>query len=192
MTTGISELLAAASREAAPVVRGLRDDQLGAPTPCAEYTVGDLFNHLLHVVIGFQAVAARKEADFTTTPDYLEGDWRGRFGDETARLVEAWAAPGADEGAAGSMNLPARTLGSMVLLDLTVHAWDLARATGQSFTPDPASIGALAALVDEMAPTARQMKVFGDPLPVPDGASAFDALLAATGRDTGWRAPASA
>ncbi|HEV7932882.1 MAG TPA: TIGR03086 family metal-binding protein [Actinomadura sp.] len=186
MTTKISELLDAAAREAAPVVRGVGDDQLGERTPCADYTVRDLLNHLFHVVINFQALAARKDADFTTTPDYLSGDWRGRFADETARLVEAWAVPGADEGVSGAMNLPARTVGSLALVDLTVHAWDLARATGQDFTADAASVQALGALMDEMGPTARQMKVFGEPFPVPDEASAIDTLLAATGRDPRW------
>jgi uncharacterized protein (TIGR03086 family) len=186
MTTKISELLDATARRAVPVVRGVRDDQLGDPTPCAEYTVRDLLNHLLHVVIGFQALAARQEADFTTTPDYLSGDWRGRFEDETARLVEAWAVPGADEGVTGTMHLPARTVGSMVLLDLTVHIWDLARATGQDFTPDEASGPALEALVEKMGPTGRQRKVFAEPVPVPDGVSAFETLLAATGRDPRW------
>ncbi|MGP3985085.1 TIGR03086 family metal-binding protein [Streptomyces sp. KR80] len=186
MTTKISELLDAAAARAVPVVRGVRDAQLKDPTPCAEYTVHDLLNHLTHVVIGFQSLAAKKEADFTTTPDYLSGDWRGRFADEAARLAEAWAAPGADEGMTGTRNLPARTVGRMVLLDLTVHAWDLARATGQDFTPDAASMGAVGAFLDDMAPTARRMKVFGEPFPVPEGASAFEALLAATGRDPRW------
>jgi uncharacterized protein (TIGR03086 family) len=186
MTAKISEMLDAAAREAVPVVRGMGEDQLGKRTPCAEYTVRDLLNHLFHVVIGFQALAAKKDADFTTTPDYFSGDWRGRFADETVRLVEAWAAPGADEGVSGSMNFPARTVGNMVLLDLTVHAWDLARATGQDFTADAASVRALSALIEEMGPTPREMKVFGEPFPVPEGASAFDTLLAATGRDPQW------
>lgn len=189
MTTRISELLEEATRRAVPVVRGVRDDRLGDPTPCTEYTVRELLNHLIHVVIGFQALAARQEADFSVTPDYLDGDWRGRFAVETAKLVEAWSVPGADEGAAGSMNLPARTVGAMVLGDLTVHAWDLARATGQEYEPDPSSSGALAAMVEDMAPMARSMKVFGDPVPLPDGAPAFDHLLAATGRDPRWSPP---
>ncbi|MCM2578924.1 TIGR03086 family metal-binding protein [Streptomyces meridianus] len=187
MTTRISELLEEASGRAVPVVRAVPDDRLGEPTPCTEYTVGQLLDHLFHVVIGFQSLAARQQAEFTVTPHYLEGEWRGRFADETAKLVAAWAAPGADEGVAGSMNLPARTVGAMVLGDLTVHAWDLARATGQAYDPDPSSAGVIEAMVADMAPMARSMKVFGEPVPLPDDAPAFDRLLAATGRDPGWR-----
>jgi len=188
-TARISDLLAAAADRAVPVVRGIRDDQLHAPTPCAEFTVRDLLNHLFHVVIGFTARAARQDFDFGTTPDRLQAGWRDRFPQETARLVRAWAAPGAEEGTSGLMNMPAATLGRMVLLDLTVHSWDLARATGQEFTPDEAGVRDLGAHVVQTAPMARQWKVFGEPVPVPDGASPFARLLGLTGRDPDWQPP---
>ncbi|GHA96032.1 TIGR03086 family protein [Streptomyces chryseus] len=186
MTDKISDLLEAAAAHAEPVVRGVDDRQLGAATPCADYDVRDLLNHLFHVVVGFQALAAREEADFSHTPDYLAGEWRDRFAAETKLLVEAWAAPGAEEGTTGAMNLPARTVAAIVLLDLTVHVWDLARATGQDFAPDEEGVGALAALVARMGPTARQMQMFGDPFPAPQGATPFEELLASTGRNPHW------
>jgi uncharacterized protein (TIGR03086 family) len=168
------------------VVRGVADNQLEHPTPCVEYDVRNLLNHLFHVVVNFQALAAKQNADFTTTPDYLSGDWRDRFAMETTRLVEAWAVPGADEGITGMMNLPARTVGRMALLDLTVHSWDLARATGRDYVPNPASVRELGEFIVEMGPMARQMKVFGEPCPVPAGADEFALLLGATGRDPRW------
>lgn len=57
----------------------------------------------------------------------------------------------------------------MVLLDLTVHPWDLARATGPPFTPDAEGVGALEELVAGMGPTARTMGAFGEPVPVLEG-----------------------
>ncbi|WP_320783674.1 TIGR03086 family metal-binding protein [Streptomyces sp. CRN 30] len=181
----ISGLLAAASARAVPVVRGVTDDRLGDPTPCAEYTVRELVGHLTHVVVGFQAYAAKGQADFSVTPDHVGEDprWRERFAAEARKLAEAWAAPGAEEGTAGQLDLPARTLGHMALLDLLVHPWDLARATGQEYAPDPAVVDALVQVVERMAPMAREWKAFGDPAPVPDGATSFERLLATTGRD---------
>lgn len=192
MTTRTGELLAAARDRALPLVHALPDEALDVPTPCAEYDVRNLLNHLFHVVVGFQALAAREEANFSVTPDRLAayGDgWRARFEEETELLVGAWAVPGADEGVAGSMNLPARTVGAMALLDLTVHPWDLARATGLPYTPDAEGLRALEELVAAMGPTARKMGVFGEPTPMPAGASAFEALLAGTGRDPRWSRP---
>lgn len=191
MATKISELLAATVPGTLPVIRGVDDAQLDAPTPCAEYTVRDLLNHLFQVVVNFQALAARQPADFSSTPDRVTPGWRDRFTDETARLIEAWADPAALEGVSPGMGLPQPVVGGMVLLDLTVHAWDLARASGQEFTPDPAAVGELSALAEQLAPQARQMGVFGEAVPVPPDAGDFDRLLGLTGRNPQWT-PSSA
>ncbi|MEU0355515.1 TIGR03086 family metal-binding protein [Streptomyces cyaneofuscatus] len=190
MTQTIGALLEAAAGRALPVVRGIDDGQLGRRTPCAEYDVRALLNHLFLVVVNFQALAAREEADFGHQPEFVTGDWRARFGAETARLVEAWSVPGAEEGTTGQMGLPARTVGLMVLGDLTVHAWDLARATGAEFVPDPGVVEEVGPGLATLAPQAREMKVFGEPFPVGAGATAFERVLAVTGRDPGWSGPA--
>ncbi|MFF3547246.1 TIGR03086 family metal-binding protein [Streptomyces platensis] len=185
----ISTLLDAAAQAALPVLRAVRDDQLGWPTPCSEYDVRALLNHLFQVVVAFQTLAAKKDVDFSRTPDRLGeygAQWPDRFADETVRLVEAWAAPGAEDGLTGGMQLPARTVGAMVLLDLTVHAWDVARAIGRPYAPAAGCVTELRALAARMAPTARTMNVFAAPVPVPPGASDLDVLLAETGRDPHW------
>ncbi|MET9346763.1 TIGR03086 family metal-binding protein [Streptomyces termitum] len=180
----VSELLRLAADRAVPLVEGIDDADLGAPTPCAEYDVRALLNHLFAVVVNFQALAAKKDADFSEIPDRVAGaGWRAGFAAETGRLVEAWAEPGAEEGTSGAMGLPARMVGAMVLLDLTVHAWDLARATGRDFEPDPAVVAGLAGEVERMAPMAREAKVFGEAVTPPAGATPFERLLATTGRD---------
>ncbi|WP_069742090.1 TIGR03086 family metal-binding protein [Streptomyces sp. EN23] len=186
MTQTIGELLETAADRALPVVRGIDDGQLGGPTPCAEYDVRALLNHLFLVVVNFQALAAREDVDFGQEPEFVTGDWRGRFGDETARLVAAWSVPGVEEGTTGRMGLPARTVGLMVLGDLTVHAWDLARATGGDFVPERSVLDEVGPGLAAMAPQARQMRMFGEPFPVPESATAFERLLAVTGRDPGW------
>ncbi|MFF8809761.1 TIGR03086 family metal-binding protein [Streptomyces omiyaensis] len=184
----MGDLLRAAADRAVPLIAGTGEESLDAPTPCAEYDVRALLNHLFAVVVNFQALAAKEAADFSTTPDRLaEPGWREGFAVETGRLVEAWAAPGAEEGTSGAMGLPARTVGAMALLDLTVHAWDLARATGRAFEPAPEVVAGLVDEVERMAPMARRMNVFGEAVEPPAGAGAFERLLATTGRDPGER-----
>ncbi|MFF3733489.1 TIGR03086 family metal-binding protein [Streptomyces sp. NPDC002476] len=185
----ISELLEAAADRAVPVVDGIADTGLGDPTPCAEYDVRALINHLFQVVVDFQVLAAKGETDFGEVPEAVTGDWRARFREETAKLAAAWGAPGAEEGTTGQMGLPARTVGNMVLGDLTVHAWDLARATGQEFVPDESVLDEIGPALAALVPTGREMKVFGEPHPVPEGAGPFERVLALTGRDPGWTPP---
>lgn len=179
----ISDLLREAAARAVPVVRAIDESQFDAPTPCEQFSVRDLLNHLIHVTIGFQSLADKKPFDFGTTPDYLAGDWRDRFEAETKQLVEAWSDPSALDGVSPGMGLPQETVGNMILLDLTVHSWDLAQATGQEYQPHPDAVRSLHGLVEQMGPTARKMKVFGEPVPVPPDASDFERLLGATGRD---------
>lgn len=188
-TYGIGELLAMARERAVPVLRGIPDAALAAPTPCAEYDVKALVNHLFQVIVQFQRLAAKEASDFGETPDRVaeSPEWRERLVGEADRLVAAWSAPGAEEGTTGGMNMPARLVGSMALLDLTVHVWDLARATGQDYPgADEAVVAELAGAVAELAPTARKMGVFGEPVSAVEGASAFERLLAQTGRDPYW------
>ncbi|NSC20307.1 TIGR03086 family protein [Streptomyces albus subsp. chlorinus] len=186
MANALSPLIDSAARATDPVVRGVEDGQLTLPTPCAEYDVRALLNHLFHVVVGFQALAARGQADFSTTPDYLQGDWRDRFGEETVKLVEAWSAPDALEGVSQGMGLPQRTVAHMVMGDLVVHGWDLARATGQDYRPDQAALGEVRPAFQEMAPMARKAGAFGEEVPVASDATPFEKLLAGTGRDPHW------
>ncbi|WP_415949557.1 TIGR03086 family metal-binding protein [Streptomyces sp. KLOTTS4A1] len=139
MSNDISALLEAAGERVAVVLDGIDDGMLDAPTPCSEYDVRGLLNHLLHVTVQFQALAAKRTPDFTATPDYVadEPDWRGLFAKERAQLAAAWAAPGALEGATGLSGLPATTVARMILGDYVVHGWDLARATGRPYEPAP-------------------------------------------------------
>ncbi|MEU3610731.1 TIGR03086 family metal-binding protein [Streptomyces sp. NPDC006872] len=183
---GIGELLGLARERAVPVVRGIADATLAAPTPCAEYDVKALVNHVFQVLVQFQRLAAKEASDFGEAPDRVgeESDWRAGLLAEADRLVAAWSVPGAEEGTTGAMDMPARLVGSMALLDLTVHLWDLARATGQEYrAADDAVVAELAGAVAQLEPTARKMGVFGEPVAVAEGASEFERLLARTGRD---------
>ena len=76
----------------------------------------------------------------------------------------------------------------MVLLDLTVHGWDLAVATDQPYQPAPEATAELHGLVEQLGPTARKMGVFADPVPVPGTTPLPDlaSLLAHTGRNPSW------
>ncbi|MER7330731.1 MULTISPECIES: TIGR03086 family metal-binding protein [unclassified Micromonospora] len=186
MATQTSDLLAVAAPPTVAVVRGIADDQLDLPTPCREYAVRDLLNHLFEVVVNFQSLAAKRPVEWADKPDHLTDGWRDRFEAETRRLVDAWSDPSTLEGVSPGMGLPQATVGGMVLLDLTVHGWDLAVATGQPYRPAPETTAALHELVGQLGPQARKMGVFAEPVPGAADLPEFDRLLCHTGRDPGW------
>ncbi|MFD5554928.1 TIGR03086 family metal-binding protein [Streptomyces sp. NPDC127068] len=188
-------LLDASGRQAVDLVRTLPDASLTHRTPCADYDVRALVDHLFHVVVQFRELALKQPSDFSATPERVAvaADWREGFAAAVAELVGAWSLPGAEEGTTGALDMPARTVGCMALLDLTVHAWDLARALGVPYRPDPDGTGVVPVLeraVAELGPTARRMGMMGEPVAVPEGGGAFERLLAATGRDPRWAPPA--
>ncbi|WFE95842.1 TIGR03086 family metal-binding protein [Micromonospora sp. WMMD987] len=187
MPTKTSELLAAAVPPTVALVQGTGDDQLDLPTPCADYTVRGLVNHVYDVAVNFQRLAARQEADWSAKTDHVaEPGWRDRFAAEVAQLVVAWDDPASEEGVVPGMGLSRSTLGLMGVVDLVVHGWDLARATGQPYEPAPESVAAVRDFMAEMGPMGRQMGAFGPEVPIDADRSELDRLLGSTGRDPAW------
>ncbi|MFG1648883.1 TIGR03086 family metal-binding protein [Micromonospora sp. NPDC049275] len=190
MATQTSDLLAAAAPRTVDVVRGVADDQLDLPTPCRDYVVRDLLNHLFEVVVNFQDLAEKRPVEWAEKPDHLDDGWRDRFVVETDRLVAAWSDPSTLEGVSPGMGLPQTVVGGMALLDLIVHGWDLAVATGQPYRPAPEAVAELHALVEQLGPTARKMGVFADPpqppTPTKTRTPDLDRLLTQTGRTPTW------
>jgi uncharacterized protein (TIGR03086 family) len=82
---------------------------------------------------------------------------------------------------------PSDGVGALLLAEMVLHGWDVARATGQDFHCDGPALAAAAQAVDDNAELFRQYQGFAAPVPLPDGASAFDQLLAASGRDPAWK-----
>jgi uncharacterized protein (TIGR03086 family) len=187
MSTEISDLLDRAVPAVTGLVAGVRDEQLAQATPCAEFQVRDLLNHLFQVTRNFQLVADRKDVDWTLTPDALTGDWRQAFAGDARTMVTAWSHPQALDGVSPGMGLPQRTLGLMMVVDLVVHGWDLALATGQPYQADELLLPATAEFLDTMGDMGRKMGAFGPAVPAGPGAGRFGQLLALTGRDPGWQ-----
>lgn len=175
------------------LIRTIETDQLGAPTPCREYDVGQLVNHLLFWGPSLEG-AARKESIPPPEDDdrdivLTHGDWAVALEAQLERLVAAWSEPVAWEGTTtmGSpMELPAPMVGGMVLGELVVHGWDLARATGQQPQWAAEIIETTHQQMAEIAEQGRQMGVFGPEVPVPKTGSTLDRMLGLTGRDPQW------
>lgn len=85
--------------------------------------------------------------------------------------------------------MPAQVMGVVALDELVVHGWDLARATGQPFTADPASLReslGFAASMSEPGQEAGREGLYGPVVRVPDDAPDLDRLLGFAGRDPRW------
>lgn len=186
-------LVAMAAAPTVAIVGNIGPDQLTAPTPCREYDVKKLINHLLFWGPSLEG-AARKEsiappAASDEDVDLTDGDWKSKLQAQTNRLATAWSQPGAWEGTTrmgAPMDMPAAMIGGMVLGELVVHGWDLACATGQEPTWDDEVLAAVHQEVEKTAEQGRQMGIYAERVPVPDTASVLDRILGLTGRDPTW------
>ncbi|NUT52153.1 MAG: TIGR03086 family protein [Saccharothrix sp.] len=184
------KLIDEAVSTALEVAGNIGPDQLGAPTPCAEFDVRKLLNHLLFWGPSLNA-AGRKEsvpppAADEADVDLTAGDWAADLAAQLADRVDAWREPSAWTGVTslGSPHeLPAPMIGAMVLAETVVHTWDLAKATGQQPSWDTGLLEFIHADLVQSASTGREMGLFGPEVPVPADAPLIDRIVGLTGRN---------
>jgi uncharacterized protein (TIGR03086 family) len=183
------------TRRLGALVEAVGDGDLDAPTPCPEYAVGDLLDHIGGLAVAF-AEAARKEhgTNATQAPPgnraRLGADWRTRIPADLETLGQAWQDPAAWEGMAtiAAMEMPASAVGAVALDEVVTHAWDLARALGQPFDADADAIAGAMDFVGPISePGAPRPPIFGPVVEVDADASPMARFVALTGRDPGWQ-----
>ncbi len=162
------------------VIARVRPDQHDDATPCAEWTVRELLEHMIGVVAGLGAAAAGSER----SPFVLGADPAAQFRDAAAATLAAWRTEGVldrvVDGGAGPM--PGRVLAGINLLDTATHTWDLATATGQpAALPEAVASAALETSRATIAPEIRPGR-FAPEIAAPDGAGATAQLVAFLGR----------
>jgi uncharacterized protein (TIGR03086 family) len=185
-----------AAERMAVLVSDVPDEMLDAPTPCPEYTVGDLLDHVGSLTLAFTAAATKSTAAVGSQPasgdaSRLGEDWRTRIPRDLAALAQAWRDPAAWSGMtqAGPFDLPGEVAGVVALDELVIHGWDVARATGQAFDCDPRSLEAAHGFVAQMAGPGQEATRegrFGPAIPVPDDAPLLDRVIALSGRHPNW------
>lgn len=191
-----SELPSAIPKAAAgmrSVIHRITPEQFSAPTPCDRYDVRALANHLLYWAPVLIAAAHKEEPVSGRPPEGEAGladdDWQHTLDVRLTELVAGWSAPEAWEGMTRmtSSELPASMCGGMTLVDMVVHGWDFAAATGQDFAVEPEVADAVLTLVSGMAEQGRKMGAFGEAVPVADTAPPLERALGMVGRDPAWR-----
>jgi uncharacterized protein (TIGR03086 family) len=186
-----------AADAAARTVGNVQASQFGRPTPCADWDVRTLLNHL--IVWTSYSLEARAHGD-SVGQDVIDRDFAadpGFAADYRAQLdraLAAWSDPVRWEGSLNVMGSPtaAADVAALNIAEMVLHGWDLAAATGQAYkVSEPAAAAALRA-VEANAELFRQYKGFAEPVEVPPDALVLDRVLAASGRDPAWTAATGA
>jgi len=185
-----------AATRMARLVEAVPEDRFADPTPCPAYSVGDLLHHIAGTAVAFRFAAEKTLPPGGSQPPsgdvaQLAEDWRTRIPGDLAALAEAWRDPSAWTGTTtvGGVDLPGEVAGVVVLDELVIHAWDLARATGQEFDDDPASLEVVHGFVSGLAdPSQSELRngIFGPIVEVPDDAPLMERTLGLAGREPSW------
>jgi uncharacterized protein (TIGR03086 family) len=170
------------------VVAAVKPDQLDDPTPCTEWKVRDLLNHMVGVTQLFATAATGERSSvnpFGAPDDVIGDDPQAAFDSARAELLTAWRKRGVD----GNVPLlqgeaPASVALTICITDQVQHGWDLARATGQDFEADDELLEVAEEFTQQnMKPEHRGPdKPFGVVVDPPAGASRTDRLAAFLGR----------
>ncbi|OLF08869.1 TIGR03086 family protein [Actinophytocola xinjiangensis] len=187
--------MATTGRAVLEIAGNVKPDQLGLPSPCPDWDVRAVVNHLMFWSAFRSELAARKESapaddPVTEQTDFTaEGDWFEVLRTQLDRATQAWSEPGAldgDTGLAGG-SMPAPVIAMMMVGELVLHGWDLAAATGQRLDIDDATARAVYESTAAMAEQGRSYGAFGEEVPVPADASPLDRVLGLSGRDPSWK-----
>jgi len=160
------------------VVGHITPADLDRPTPCAEFTVRGLLEHM---VGGATAFAAAFRGETAGEPDL--SDPLGSFGPALAGLGAAIGAPGALDRTISAPfgEIAGEAFARFVVLDGLVHGWDLATATGQAYAPSDELVAAVDAFARQAVDPLRG-GAFGDEAEPAAGATPIERLVAYTGR----------
>jgi uncharacterized protein (TIGR03086 family) len=170
------------------VVRRVRPEALGEPTPCSDWDVQALVNHMVGVLNALTKPA--RGEPFTFNPQQVEdvpgNDLARAFSGGAADFVAAWSEPGVGERVVETPfgEQPASLYLGLATAEMLLHGWDLATAVGVPYSMSEEAAGRVLANMQQLLkPEMRgDGKAFAQEVPTDSSASVQVRLLAFSGR----------
>jgi uncharacterized protein (TIGR03086 family) len=165
--------------QAADLLDAVTAADLGRPTPCADWDVQDLANHLIAQPRVFVTMLQGTPPGWNGREDYVE-----RLGEELRTrgnaLLNLWREVGQSQAAV--MVDP-----DWQAAEIAVHTWDLAAALGRSTDGlDEAVAQRAVVTMDRVLGPVRKGRAFADARQAPPGSNAYEHLAAYAGRTVPW------
>ena len=178
------ERIERATQHASKAVHGMTTDQLEAQTPCSEFDVRALLNHMLG---GLEML---RDAASGGSPAMPEGDQLGaepakEYDERAAKLLDVIKQPGTLDKTWKMPfgEFPGQMMAGIAFVEHVTHGWDVAKATGQDTTIADDLIAECREVVEPIEAMWRSMpNVIGAEVEVPESASATDRYAGFMGR----------
>ena len=174
----------------AGIVKAVRPDQADAPTPCTEWEVRDLLNHIIGTLLLSEALLSDRTPRHPMAPgglpaaDLAGPDPAAVYADASAAALTAARAGDALTGVHRTSlgDMPGPALAGFTTLDILVHGWDLARATAQPAALDDTLAAHVLAFAEQAITPGFRAPRIGPAVPVTADAPLSDRLVAFLGR----------
>ena len=174
----------------AGAVRASAGADLTGPTPCADYDLRTLLRHFVGTSGAFVKAGQTKALDpddpWGSHAKLDEQDWADQLAGQVEAMGRAWSRPEAWTGSIDGAQMPAAAIGELGLIEVLLHGWDVARATGQSLSVSDELGAELLRCLKPTLDQGRQFEVYGPEVHVAADASPFTRALGLSGRDPDW------
>ena len=168
-------VLSRALDQAGDALAAIRPDDLDRPTPCGDWTVRQLADHLAAAPEHFLQMARGEEVDWQAGTGAADGGWADHFRPHADDLIHHWHEQPDDQVAQADWQSA----------ELGVHTWDLVRALDQPLPLDDEVAERGLAFMRQGLTADNRGGAFGPEVPIGEDAPAYDRLAAFAGRDPG-------
>jgi len=184
-------LIPEAGAAVAAAVRAGAGADLAGPTPCADSDLRTLLQHFVGTSGAFLRAGQTKALDpddpWGASAKLDEQDWAGQLAGQVEAMSDAWSRPAAWTGTIEGAQMPTPAIGELGLIEVLLHGWDVARASGQPLSVSEELGTELLRCLEPTLEQGRQFEVYGPEVSVPSDAPAFTRALGLAGRDPDWR-----
>lgn len=187
------QLYARAMDFAATVVGGVRPEQWHNATPCADWDMRVLVNHItsenlwVEQILGGKTIA---EVGSSLDGDLLGDDPAGAYQDSVARAKASLLPERFDKQYGVSFgNVSGYDYLSQMFMDQLVHTWDVAKGSGRDVVFEEDLVEAAVPIAEEMVTFVGEGDIFGYRQEAPAGTTNLVGVL---GRRLDWQPPAGA
>ena len=187
MSVDLAEVHGRALATTRAYVAGVRRDQWDLPTPCEDWNVRELVSHIVSGNLWVGALGSGKT--IAEVGDELDDDPLGM--DPVAAYDRSAAVADGTFRASGALEapfavsygpVPGSVYAGHRFIDVLIHGWDLATATGQDARLDPDLVTACLEVAEPQAAALAGSGAYGTQVAVPSDAGNQTRLLALLGR----------
>ena len=160
-----------------PVLRGLTAEDRPKATPCTELSCHQVAVHLMGSISDLGGMAG------ATVEMPADGSLESKVSQMTDQTLRAWQARGLEGTVTdpAGHEVPAAFSPAVLAIELLLHGWDLAQASGQTMEVSDEVVAYVAGLAEPIIPTGRGF-AFADEVESSTGAGALDRFAAYSGR----------